>query len=124
MLPYGSSIIDGILLPKMKTLHLTLDYCGHVPRLQGAAAVEKIVLEPHYEPCDPETWFVDQDTRDTIFDELAVVFPNVKEIEFVLRALAWPGVMQRFAKRMRRLERFDYRLVFETSQRTECGGFV
>lgn len=118
---YGS--IETLSFPKMKTLYMSLDLDGHVPQMRGAA-VERLVLDPHYESCNPETWFVDQDTLETILDELAVTFPNVKEIEFIDRALAWPGSLQRFAKRMSRLETFDHDMVLETSQACEFGSLV
>lgn len=104
--------LEGLKFPKLKKVRLmTRD--AYVPKIE-ARGVESVVIDPHYEPCNPEYYGVTQGEMERVLEQIVELWPDAREVVFEDSALAWPGAMERFRKRMGRLEVFDHKLVTET----------
>lgn len=107
-------ILHDLTFPRLKTLHVFLNHQHRFPQVR-TDVLETLILDPHYEPCYPEMYFVDQDVSAAVLDQIAVLYPNVRSIEFVDKAVADPGFLDKFRARMPNLQKFDHSLVLETN---------
>ena len=106
-------VFEGVRFPKLRFLRMKLDY-EHVARIDGVS-VETLVLEPDYEESEFKRCCYSQEKMSVILEQIVKVFPNVREVKFTDWAVAYPGVLERFRKRMKRLETFEHWMIDEQS---------
>ncbi|KAG6829839.1 hypothetical protein H0H87_009961 [Tephrocybe sp. NHM501043] len=108
--------LRGVDFPRLEYVFLCCPIGGsHVPRLEaGAGAKVKVLdIDPNFEYY-PETYGLDQEAWTEILEAVTVIFPNLEAVTFEDKAKVYPGELERFAKRLPRLEAFDYSSVVES----------
>ncbi|KAF3940532.1 hypothetical protein ABW19_dt0207515 [Dactylella cylindrospora] len=100
--------LEGLEFPNMKRIRIMLmgRYSMHIPRL-GKNATKELELDPRFE-YHPDTYYVNQEALRGYLNEIVEIFPDLETLEFSDRCLAYPGDLEGFASRMRKLKRFDH----------------
>ncbi|RHZ56595.1 uncharacterized protein CDV56_106462 [Aspergillus thermomutatus] len=130
----NDEILQGLAFPKLRSLHLFVDYHdGYIPRIQ-AHRIEELDVVPRHHAYPIR--MVDAEVMSAILEQIPVsfrtparlprihqliedkvVFPDVRNLVFVDCAPVYRGAPQRLAARLPRLEKYDHRYLGEVRER-------
>lgn len=125
----GDAVLEGVEFPRLKEVRIYLDGNGeHITKIRGSH-VKVLDLDPSFDYY-PDTYRVSREEMDVILDQLPVsifrqtspwlpanglitqaCFPNVEEVSFIDRCLAFPGALERFQAKLPHLKVLDKQMV-------------
>ncbi|KAI9930652.1 hypothetical protein MW887_011407 [Aspergillus wentii] len=102
--------LRDLFFPKLHTLQLKSEgrHDGgiHIPRLCNSH-LRALEIDPQFDSY-PDTYGPSRGEWDSMFEQIAVLFPDLEKVKIVDRARVHPGALERFADRMPRLDAVEH----------------